>query len=132
MIEQHLDGVHPALSTMIKHVLTFMAASGHPMMVINGTRTAAEQCLLFAQGRTSPGHIVTNCDGLHKKSNHQPQADGYGHAVDCCFVVEGKPSWDIRLPWKTYGKAVTDIGLSWGGDWTTLFDLPHAELKGKQ
>lgn len=124
-----LIGVHPVLAQKIRVVLDKMAASGFPMMVTDGVRTTAQQALLYAQGRTAPGHIVTNCDGIHKRSNHQPHADGLGHAVDCCFVVDGHPSWDARLPWKAYGKALQDEGIVWGGSWTSLHDLPHAELK---
>ncbi len=75
-----------------------------------------------------PGHIVTNCDGVLKRSNHQPHDDGFGHAVDCCFVLNGVPSWDTSLPWMLYGGMAQQQGLVWGGTFKTLVDLPHVEL----
>ena len=105
-----------------------METLGHPMKVIQGVRTAEQQAKLFAQGRTAPGKKVTNCDGLVKKSRHQVAADGFGHAVDCAFVVGGKVSWDLALPWRLYGEIGKALGLVWGGDWKSLVDRPHLEL----
>lgn len=123
-----LLGVHPELVRKIANVLAAMQVAGHPMMVTDGVRTEAQQVALYAKGRTAPGHIVTNCDGIRKKSNHQPKADGYGHAVDCCFLVAGHASWDVHCPWQAYGALLAAQGLTWGGSWTSLHDLPHAEL----
>ena len=73
---------------------------------------------------------MTRADGIIHKSNHQVHEDGYGHAVDNCFVVKGKPSWDLRLPWALYGAKAVAHGLEWGGNWTDgqLHDYPHIQL----
>jgi len=124
-----LTGVHPELVKRIQKVVNAMLDLGFLMRITDGVRTTEEQQALYAQGRTKPGHKVTNCDGVLKKSNHQAKEDGYGHAVDCCFVDEtGKPSWDARYPWHTYGACCEAVGLVWGGNWQSLHDLPHAEL----
>lgn len=120
------DGIHPALKAKVTQVLTAMAALNHPMRVCQGVRTAAQQEALYAQGRTAPGRIVTNCDGVKRKSNHQEYPDGYGHAVDCNFLT-GDPFGETQ-PWSLYGAAVKAVGLIWGGSWTTFQDRPHAEL----
>lgn len=123
-----LDGVHPVLTDKVTRILSALAELGVPMLVTDGVRTEAQQRALFAQGRTKPGRIVTNADGVKVKSNHQAKSDGYGHAVDCCFLVNGKPSWDAKLPWRLYGEAAKALGLKWGGDWKSFKDLPHVEL----
>jgi len=123
-----LDGLHPQLRDGVPKILAAMAALGFPMMVTDALRTTEEQRVLYAKGRTQPGAIVTNADGVAKTSNHQAQADGFGHAVDCCFVVNGRASWDARLPWKAYGALAEALGFSWGGNWQRLHDLPHIEL----
>lgn len=123
-----LDGVHPALVVKVNQIMVAMAALGFTMLVTDGVRTEAEQAALYAKGRTAPGPRVTNVDGELKRSNHQTKADGYGYAVDCCFVVNGKPSWDRNLPWKLYGEAAKALGLIWGGDWKTITDWPHIEI----
>lgn len=125
---QRLDGVHPELVAKVARVLSAMDALGFPMMVTDGLRTVEQQRALYAKGRSVPGAIVTYADGVEKRSNHQPHIDKYGHAVDCVFLIDGKPSWDLTLPWHAYGAAAEALGLTWGGSWSKLADLPHVEL----
>jgi peptidoglycan LD-endopeptidase CwlK len=114
-------GIDIEVWTKVLAVLKRMEDLGHPMMVTDGFRTTEQQQKLFAQGRSSPGKIVTHADGIKVKSNHQS-----GRAVDCCFLIEGKPSWDERLPWSLYGRIAKEHGLQWGGDWKRP-DKPHIE-----
>lgn len=123
-----LEGVHPQLARAVARILVAMAELGFPMLITDGVRSTEEQQALYAKGRTAPGPKVTNADGVRVKSNHQPKADGYGHAIDCCFLVDGKPSWDATLPWRLYGEAAKALGLTWGGEWKSLVDKPHIEL----
>jgi peptidoglycan L-alanyl-D-glutamate endopeptidase CwlK len=122
-----LEGVHPELVEKVKRILFAMAELGHPMIVTDGPRTREQQRALYAQGRTAPGKIVTYANGVTSLSNHQVKADGFGHAVDCCFLRDGKASWAEDHPWKLYGEAAKSLGLRWGGDWTRP-DRPHIEL----
>lgn len=123
----NLEGLHPDLRTRVDKVLAAMAALGFPMRVCQGVRTVPEQQALFAQGRTAPGEIVTNCDGVKNKSRHQLASDGFGHAVDCCFTT-GKPFGETQ-PWRAYGECGTALGLYWGGFFKSLpADRPHLEL----
>lgn len=123
-----LDPVHPVLALKVQQILIAMHVLGFPMIVTAGVRTVEEQQALYAQGRTAPGAIVTEDDGVTHKSNHQVHEDGFGHAVDCAFLVENLPSWDPTHPWTLYGAVAMKIGLKWGGTWTTPHDLPHVEL----
>ena len=61
-----------------------------------------------------------------KRSKHQPQADGFGHAVDCAF--KGTDPFAETHPWALYGAMVEALGLTWGGRWQHPVDRPHAEL----
>ena len=98
------------------------------MFVVCGVRSDDQQKALFAQGRTTPGHIVTNCDGVTTRSNHQIHpSDGLGHATDLAFL--GSDPFSLSHPWQEYGNQVKAAGLIWGGDWKGLVDLPHAELR---
>lgn len=123
-----LAGVHPRLIEKVKRILYAMAELGVPMLVTDGLRSDAQQQALFAKGRTAPGKKVTNADGIRKRSNHQAKADGFGYAVDCCFLKDGQPSWDNAHPWRLYGEAAKALGLRWGGEWVGLPDRPHIEL----
>lgn len=123
-----LDGIDPRLQTIVPKILTIMTAAGHPMIVVSTIRTEAAQQRLYAQGRTTPGAIVTNADGVRKRSNHQVRDDGCGHAVDCAFLVDGQPSWADHHPWALYGTVAKQFGCVWGGDWAGFADRPHIEL----
>lgn len=125
---QKLVGVHPRLVEAVQRILDAMHALGLHMLVTDGVRTTEQQMALYAQGRDAPGRIVTHADGVRRKSNHQAKEDGYGHAVDLCFVVDGHPSWDDRLPWRLYGEMAKAQGLVWGGEFKSLVDKPHIEL----
>lgn len=124
-----LAGVHPSLVRRVEQIFDALEALGYILCVTDGLRTTEQQQVLYAKGRTAPGPIVTNADGILHRSNHQAHADGFGHAVDCAFRREdGSVSWDLHLPWKAYGACADALGLVWGGDWKTLHDLPHVEL----
>lgn len=122
---ERLAGVHPKLIDSLDAIFGELRAADHPMFVVQGVRTAAQQQALYAQGRTTPGKIVTYKDGVIHKSNHQPHADGLGHAVDCAF--SGPMPFAETHPWERYGKLVEAHGLKWGGRWG-MKDLPHVEL----
>ena len=122
-----LAGVHPSLVDAVDRILMAMRELGFVMVVTDGLRTTEQQVALYAQGRTAPGDIVTQADGVLRRSNHQLHEDGYGHAVDMCFLVAGAPSWADRHPWRAYGEMAKALGLTWGGDWKTP-DRPHLEL----
>lgn len=122
---ERLKGVHPSLVAAIESVLDEMDADKTPMFVVEGVRTAQRQRELYAQGRTTPGPIVTYKDGLKHRSNHQP-VNGFGLAVDCAFV--GNQPFDRRHPWGLYGERLEARGLIWGGRWS-MADLPHAEYQ---
>jgi peptidoglycan L-alanyl-D-glutamate endopeptidase CwlK len=100
--------------------------------VIEGVRSEARQRALYAQGRTTPGPIVT----WTLRSRHFRQADGYGHAVDLVPYRDGAIEWDNagRLGlWTRLAEAMKSaadefgVSIRWGGDWRTP-DRPHFEL----
>lgn len=125
-----LEGVHPELVTILEEVFDEMDAEPAQMFVVMGARTAVQQAKLYAQGRTEPGEIVTNCDGVKFKSPHQPREDGFVYAVDCAFI--GGQPFDRRHPWEMYGSRLEERGAIWGGRFSHPVDLDHAELKPRK
>jgi peptidoglycan L-alanyl-D-glutamate endopeptidase CwlK len=123
-----LSRAHPDLRTAIDRVLLAMPIFGYPMLVFECERTLERQRALYAQGRTAPGHKVTKRDGLKTTSMHQLQPDGYAHAADMVFLVDGKPCWADTLPWGLYGAMVQACGLRWGGGFGSMPDSPHMEV----
>lgn len=130
-----LAGVHPELRLRVWRIVMAMAVLGYRMMVTDGARTDLEQQKLYAQGRTLSGKIVTHCDGVKRRSNHQERLPpstyaGYASAVDMTFVgPDLKPTWSDDWPWELYGRMAKGQALVWGGDWPTQRrDRPHVEL----
>ena len=130
--EPMLANIHPLLVERIGRVLDAMGILGYPMKIVQGLRTVAQQQALYAKGRTEPGPIVTNADGVRIPSFHQARTDGLGHAVDCAFV--GPEPFAEHWPWHVYGACVKVVGLTWGGEFKARPgfpagpDRPHAEL----
>lgn len=133
--KKNLEGVHPNL---VKIMETAISNSPIDFTIIEGVRTTEEQKTLYAQGRTTKGMVVTTKDGVKNKSNHQPKADGFGHAVDLYPYVNGKvqvldketvPNLKKIAAHIKAVAAGLKIGLTWGGDWKTPYDPPHFELK---
>lgn len=128
---ERLRGCHPALVAAVLDVLEAMAVLDFPMFITQGVRTISQQQALYAQGRTMPGVIVTNADGVRVQSNHQVKSDGFGHAVDLAFIDDPDTPkteiYDPGQPWDLMGLMAEKRGLSWGGRWKFV-DLPHIEL----
>lgn len=131
--KKNLIGVHPDLVRVIEK------ASERPpydFTVTEGVRTVERQQELYAQGRTKQGSIVTNVDGVNKKSNHQPKADGYGYAVDLYphSGVKGRLEVnDVPALTKVANHILAvakslGVNIEWGGNWR-MRDYPHFELK---
>lgn len=126
---ERMAGLHPVLMAIL-----FEALEGSPydFGVASGVRTTEQQKALYAKGRTVPGKIVTNCDGVKKKSNHQAKADGYGYAVDL-YGWDGKALWD-KASLSAIAGHIKEAAqkypckLQWGGDWKSFKDYPHIEL----
>ncbi len=119
--------LHPHLRIAIPKILATMSAAGFPMTITSTERTEEEQLGLYAQGRSKSGAVVTDCDGVVRKSLHQKQVDTFVHACDLAFLVDNKPSWALDLPWKLYGVLAQTYGLTWGGT-NSLHDMPHIEV----
>lgn len=120
---RRLEKVHPLLAQKVRNLDATIVAVHFNIEVVQGMRTFEEQNRLFAQGRTTPGEIVTRARG--GQSNHN-----YGLAVDLCPFINGKPDWKFRDGFVAIGKAAELVGLSWGGNWVKFLDMPHVELPG--
>ena len=126
-----LKGIHPDLvRVMTKAILTTPV----DFTITDGVRTLAMQQALYAKGRTSPGRIVTNADGVKNKSNHQIKSDGYGYAIDLYPYINGKIDFndkENKLPVISAHILATanclGVKVEWGGNWKFL-DKPHFQL----
>ncbi|MBP6797311.1 MAG: M15 family metallopeptidase [Luteimonas sp.] len=95
---------------------------GYEMVLVEGYRSPERQNRLAAQGQ----HVTRASGG---RSWHQ-----YGLAADSAFLRDGKLVISERDPWamrgyQLYGEAARQAGLVWGGDWRSIKDLMHVELR---
>jgi peptidoglycan L-alanyl-D-glutamate endopeptidase CwlK len=111
----------PEVQPYARALVSKAAANGITIKVISGLRTYAEQNELYAQGRTKPGKIVTKARGGY--SNHN-----FGIAFDI-GVFEGSKYLDESPRYKAVGVLGIDMGLEWGGNWKTIQDEPHFQLR---
>lgn len=127
MPSTRLTDAEPALAeayTLLLH--DFREQTGHDLLLTCTHRSVEEQQALYAQGRTKPGQIVTQVDGVQQKSKHNYLP---ARAVDVAVVVGGKVTWDPEA-YAPLGPLAERHGLVWGGSWKTLKDYPHLELNG--
>lgn len=97
---------------------------GIDILITSTYRDAESQNALYAQGRTTPGNIVTNAKAGQSYHNFRV-------AYDVVPMRNGKPVWDASDPiWKLVGEAGKKAGLEWAGDWKKFKEFPHFQYTG--
>lgn len=98
--------------------------AGINLSIIQTLRDTEYQHMLYLQGRSTPGKIVTNCDGIKNKSRHQS-----GNAWDAVPLDDnGKIEWSNMLEYKKMADIAVKMGLT-AGYYFSFRDLDHFELK---
>lgn len=123
--------------------------SGRDAQVTCVERTLADQAETYAEGRTRPGRIVTNADGVRVLSKHQRQTrhgETAVHALDLVILAGGAADWN-SADYDAAMRAGEAEGLVSGLDWDDNgirdsdergsrpprgpSDGPHLECSGK-
>ena len=125
VVDPRSEGViatlQPEVRPYARALVSKAAGIGITIKVISGLRTYSQQNELYAQGRTKPGRVVTNARGGY--SNHN-----FGIAFDI-GVFEGAKYLDESPKYKAVGALGVELGLEWGGNWKTIQDQPHFQLR---
>ena len=119
--EKHIATLLPEVRPMARALVQKAAGMGIRIKVLSGFRTYDEQAALYAQGRTTPGKVVTNARPGY--SNHN-----FGIAFDI-GVFEGSTYLPESPKYNAVGALGMDIGLEWGGSWKSIVDAPHFQLR---
>ncbi len=116
------------IATLLPHVRPYARAlyfkareNGIAINIISGTRGYAEQDALYAQGRSTAGAIVTNARGGYSSHN-------FGIAFDI-GVFSGHRYLPESPLYKAVGALGMELALEWGGNWTSIVDQPHFQLR---
>ena len=128
---QNISDVHPRLQKKVAQLIELCKKNGITIGITECFRTVQEQNALYAQGRTTPGHIVTNASGTSYRSMHQ-----WGVAFDFCLRMDVDKDGSISDDafndstglFEKVGALGKTLGLEWGGDWTSIKDRPHFQL----
>lgn len=133
-----VNNLHPKLRSEAMQIIT-AAETKFPKNIairaVQGFRTWEEQNALYAQGRTTPGQIVTNARAGSSYHN-------FGLAIDFAILYDkdGNGAYE-ELSWNTlkdmdkdglpdWSEVVASFeaaGWEWGGRWRTFKDLPHVQ-----
>jgi len=114
-----LDELLPDTKVRVEKFIELCKEQNIDLLVTSTYRDNESQAALYAQGRTSPGNVVTNAgpgDSYHN----------YRIAVDVVPVVGGKPNWNTSDPvWQTVGLLGEQAGLEWAGRWAHFKEMAH-------
>jgi peptidoglycan L-alanyl-D-glutamate endopeptidase CwlK len=102
-----------------KALLESAYKEGIVLRITSAYRSMSEQADLYAQGRTRPGNIVTNAPPGRSWHN-------WRRAFDVVEIKNGIALWE-NPRWNRIGFLGKQLGLEWGGDWTSFQDRPHFE-----
>ena len=115
---------HPQLQELANKLIQKCDEQGLKIKLTECFRSVYEQDLLYAKGRTLSGSKVTNAKGSSYSSMHQ-----WGIAFDICRN-DGNGAYDDFDGFFTKVSVVgKELGLEWGGDWKSIKDKPHYQLK---
>jgi peptidoglycan L-alanyl-D-glutamate endopeptidase CwlK len=113
----HLD---PNFAQVVYRLLARMDARGFPMALLEGYRSPERQELL-----ANSHSLVTHARAFQSK--HQ-----FGLAADLApmqngkLVITGQDPF-ARDAYAALGQEAEALGLTWGGNWTSLLDFGHVE-----
>lgn len=118
---QRLKKLHPKAQEKFSNFITDAEDGLNiTLRISQALRTVAEQDALYAQGRSSPGKIVTNAKGGQSYHN-------YGLAIDLVELnKDGSVNWSFD--YQKLKPYADKYGLEWGGTFKSIPDKPHFQL----
>ena len=128
--EKAIARLHPQVRGLIRKFINDVYIKHQVQLVIvQDYRTYAQQDALYAKGRTTSGSIVTNAKGGQSNHNFALAVDVFPLWNDGKLHMDAKSdkkNIEILRKISSVGKS---IGLEWGGDWKSIVDNPHFQLK---
>ncbi len=115
---ERLVAVHPNLIAALERIAPRLP---YNLLVSEGVRDNETQARYYAQGRFTPGKIITDAQTA------ADSAHGWGLALDVLVLVDGKTAPDGHFAWAAWGAEVEREGMGWGGRFAN-FDGPHMQM----
>lgn len=112
-----LSSLDPNVANMARKFLDLTKANGMDVRITAAFRSWDDSDRLYAQGRTTPGSIISNTRGGESYHN-------WGLAFDAAPFENGVISNDPEQ-FKKMGRLGEQVGLEWGGSFIDILDYPH-------
>jgi hypothetical protein len=151
-VDNDLDSLAEPFKSKAYLLVEAVARAGLPFVVFETRRSFSRTQELYMKGRALKNGNIVIVDPRKVVSRAEAGSSphNWGLALDCILDLNSdwwedeKPTgqWDngfekgkrarptVIMAWERYGKTVRSLGLTWGGDFASLVDLPHAELLG--
>lgn len=131
MSSRKITDCHPTMQPMVQEFLHNCTMAGVDILITCTWRSPQEQDELYAQGRTTPGHIVTNARAGQSAHNYVLNGLPAALAIDVVPLRAGKPVWGVTgddlVLWNKVIKAGEDAGLESASRWTKMREYPHLQ-----
>ena len=119
-MSRNLNDLLPIVKIKAQDFIQRCKDQGITILVTCTYRSLQEQDILYAQGRTASGSIVTNAKGGQSFHNWRV-------AFDIVPIVNGKCIWNNNALWSKLGQIGQSVGLEWGGSWKSFPDVSHLQ-----
>lgn len=143
MASRRIMDLAPRVRTKVLQAMAAWEAAGLDVLVTCTYRSNEEQDALYAQGRTTPGRIVTHARAGQSKHNWLEDGKPAALAVDIVPLRSGKLVWgtsgngidddpadddkdDLEL-WERVALIAEACGLRWAGRWVKWREYAHFE-----
>lgn len=158
MCSRNLSDLTPEMEEKARNVIKFCKEREVTISVYCTLRSLEEQAKIYRLSRTKSqinekikwlesqkldflGRILENVGPQHGQvGEHITNAlpgfswHSYGEAFDAVIIDDktNKAIWNTKHPsWLVYADAVRKNGLTWGGDFKSIKDYPHAQLRSE-
>lgn len=130
MASRRIEDCHPLLAEALRSCVEQWQRMDLDILITCTWRAQDEQARLYAQGRTTPGRIVTNARPGYSAHNYTIDGMPASLAFDIVPLSGGKPVWETkgaaRELWTRAAQPAKALGLRWYGDPGSAFqEYPH-------
>lgn len=118
--------LYPAFLDKAMALANNCAVRGHVFFANSTYRSVEQQDALYAQGRTTPGAIVTNAKGGQSAHN-------FAIAMDWTHDADDNAANGLQQDWtpeqyRVLAEEAVKLGLEAGFNWSGFPDRPHVNL----
>lgn len=119
-----IEDLNPRVAAMARAFIDKCNAAGIDVIITSTYRDLDAQGRLYAQGRGTPGAIITNAKPGESWHN-------WHLAFDFVPIEMGKAAWNDSAAFQRCGAIAESVGLQWAGRWTgPLREMGHCQWTG--